>query len=272
MTTRAGGLDVKRTLILGTVIATGAMLVMPFLGGAGPSPMAAASDRNVTASIRVASVVADVADRTPSPIAVAVADAIAARAGSYTITAPPPPPPAPRSGATSARAAVSPGAGCPTGVGGAVNGAPGAVSGGGVAGTTSADLAAFAVAYNNIRISNCLTPISLSNVRYDACMEQRLFWMAEDPSTNPSSAWGHMGSQRSDGVPSVGCDGNLAGGTGNSGATVAIKWWDSVSHRTSLYKPGVSTAGACIYFAMTHGGVPDEPYAFTRAAARWGSC
>jgi len=105
-------------------------------------------------------------------------------------------------------------------------------------------------------------------------MEDRLFWMAEDPSTDPASAWGHVGSVRSDGVPSVGCDGNLAGGSNNTGTTVAQKWWDSSSHRTSLYKPSYtgSTAGVCILFAMTHGGVPNEPYSFTRAAARWVSC
>ena len=105
-------------------------------------------------------------------------------------------------------------------------------------------------------------------------MESRLFWMAEDPSTDPMSAWGHIGSVRSDGLASVGCDGNLAGGTGNTGSTVAQKWWDSSSHRTSLYKPTYtsSTAGVCILFAMAHGGVPNEPYLFTRAAARWVSC
>jgi hypothetical protein len=105
-------------------------------------------------------------------------------------------------------------------------------------------------------------------------METRLVWMAEDPSTDPMSAWGHMGSQRSDGVPSRGCDGNLAGGSGNTGATVAQKWWDSLSHRLSLYKPSNtgSTAGVCIYFAMTHGGIPNESHGFTRAAARWGGC
>jgi hypothetical protein len=105
-------------------------------------------------------------------------------------------------------------------------------------------------------------------------MEQRLFWMAEDPSTDPMSAWGHIGSVRSDGLPSVGCDGNLAGGSGNTGATVAQKWWDSTSHRTSLYKPTYtgSTANVCILFAMTHGGVPNEPLAFSRAAARWTTC
>jgi hypothetical protein len=105
-------------------------------------------------------------------------------------------------------------------------------------------------------------------------METRLFWMAEDPSTDPSSAWGHIGTVRSDGVPSVGCDGNLAGGLNNTGATVATKWWNSTAHRTSLYKPSNhnSTANVCIHFAMTHGGVPNEPYEFTRAAAIWTSC
>ena len=98
--------------------------------------------------------------------------------------------------------------------------------------------------------------------------------MAEDPSTDPMSAWGHIGSVRSDGVPSVGCDGNLAGGSGNTGTTVADKWWGSSGHRASLYKPSNtgSMAGTCILFAMTHGGVPNEPYSFTRAAARWVSC
>ena len=102
-------------------------------------------------------------------------------------------------------------------------------------------------------------------------MEARLFWMAESPSPDPLDAWGHMGSVRSDGVPSTGCDGNLAGGSGNTGATVASKWWYSLAHRASLYRPGDSVAGACIAFAMTHGGI-DEPYDFTRSAARWTSC
>lgn len=102
-------------------------------------------------------------------------------------------------------------------------------------------------------------------------MEARLFWMAESPSPDPLDAWGHMGSVRIDGVPSVGCDGNLAGGSNNTGSTVATKWWDSGAHRASLYRPGSSTAGVCIAFAMTHGGI-DEPYSFVRAAARWVSC
>lgn len=158
--------------------------------------------------------------------------------------------------------------------GGSTAGAPGRTSKGGVAGTTSADLAQFAQRYNEIRVANCLPPIPMANIRYDSCMEDRLFWMAEDPSTDPMSAWGHIGSVRSDGVPSVGCDGNLAGGSNNSGATVAQKWWDSSGHRTSLYKPTYTggTGGVCILFAMTHGGVPNEPYSFTRAAARWVTC
>ena len=182
--------------------------------------------------------------------------------GSSEPPAAPKPPPAPEPPA------------CPAAIGGSAGGAPGTTSAGGVAGTTSSDLASFAARYNEIRVANCLPPVPLGNIRYDSCMEQRLFWMAEDPSTDPMSAWGHIGSQRSDGVPSVGCDGNLAGGSGNTGATVAQKWWDSSGHRASLYKPGNtgSMSGTCILFAMTHGGVPNEPYSFTRAAARWVNC
>lgn len=173
------------------------------------------------------------------------------------------------------RAAVqASGGSCPSAIGGSTGGAPSASSSGGVAGTTSNDLASFAATYNAIRVANCLDPVPFSNIRYDRCMEARLFWMAEDPSEDPASAWGHIGSQRSDGVPSVGCDGNLAGGSGNTGATVATKWWNSSSHRASLYRPNHtgSVAGVCIYFAMTHGGLPNESYAFTRSAARWGGC
>ncbi|WP_439565333.1 hypothetical protein [Microcella sp.] len=174
-----------------------------------------------------------------------------------------PPPPAPPAAPA-----------CPAAIGGSTPGAPSRASALGVAGTTSADLQAFAQQYNAIRVANCLAPVPFSNFRFDSCMEDRLFWMAEDPSTDPMSAWGHIGSQRSDGVPSVGCDGNLAGGSGNTGATVAQKWWDSSGHRASLYKPTYTggTGGVCILFAMTHGGVPNEPYSFTRAAARWVSC
>ena len=146
---------------------------------------------------------------------------------------------------------------------------PSSVSAGGVAGTVPEDLCMFASKYDAIRVANGL-PI-VTRFVYDSCMEQRLFWMAESPSSDPSDAWGHIGSVRIDGVPSVGCDGNLAGGSSNTGATVATKWWDSLSHRTSLYRPGSSVTGVCIAFAMTHGGNGD-PYSFTRAAARWTSC
>jgi len=155
-----------------------------------------------------------------------------------------------------------------------VNTAPGITSALGVGGTTTSDLAAFAAEFNAQRVAHDLREIPVSHIRYDACIEQRLFWMAEDPSTNVDSAWGHLGSERSDGVPSVGCDGNLAGGMSNTGATVAVKWWNSLPHREALYKPLYqgSLATVCIYFAMTHGGVPDESVSLTRAAARWGTC
>ena len=164
--------------------------------------------------------------------------------------------------------------GCPTAISGTTPGAPGRTSQLGVGGTTSADLQSFAVGFNGVRVANCLPPVPFANIRYDSCMEDRLFWMAEDPSTDPMSAWGHVGSVRSDGVPSVGCDGNLAGGTDNVGSVVAQKWWDSTSHRASLYKPTYTggMGGVCIVFAMTHGGVPNEPLSFTRAAARWATC
>lgn len=164
--------------------------------------------------------------------------------------------------------------GCTPASPGLIPGAPSKVSPKGVLGTTTADLASFAQAYNAKRVAACLKPIPPANFRYDACMEARLFWIAEDPSTDPTSAWGHIGTVRSDGVPSVGCDGNLAGGMNNTGETVARKWWDSTGHRSSLYRPTYtgSTSSVCIFFAMTHGGVPNEPAAFTRAAARWGSC
>ncbi len=163
---------------------------------------------------------------------------------------------------------------CPKNVGGTYRSAPSARSAGGVAGTTSHDLALFAERFNAIRVANCLAPIPRANFRYDACMEQRLFWMAEDPSTNPASAWGHVGSVRSDRKPSVGCDGNLAGGANNTAATVALKWWNSPSHKSALYRPGYvkSNAHVCVFFAITHGGLPNEAKTFTRAAARRAAC
>lgn len=168
--------------------------------------------------------------------------------------------------AAAAAAAAAPA--CPAGSA-SVGGAPARVSALGVSGTTSDDMASFAAQFNAIRSANCLEPVV--SIFYDSCMEDRLFWMAESPSPDPLDAWGHAGSVRIDGVPSVGCDGNLAGGSGNTGDIVATKWWDSQAHRESLYRPGASGAGACIAFAMTHGGI-DEPYSFVRAAARWVSC
>ncbi len=164
---------------------------------------------------------------------------------------------------------------CPVPSAGDTGPAPAAVAAdGAITGTTNADLAEFAQRFNDIRVENCLDPVPFANFRYDECMETRLIWMAEDPSTDPASAWGHEGSFRSDGVPSIGCDGNLAGGSDNTGATVAQKWWDSPSHRASLYRPDIPSdvENACVIFAMTHGGVPNEPSTFVRAAARWISC
>jgi hypothetical protein len=313
----------KRSALLIAVLTAVITLVLPFIGGSGPSLIgetaAAATQTGVpvfASAIRPAApaVVAPAAG-SASPIAYSVTarslqktqatSATATTAVTTTVDTEhlaqkPVPKPvvveaeaaagaAPATGTTRARtsaprtakagapagAPAASGGGCPGPVGGGTGGAPGAsYDGGAITGTTSSDLASFASTYNSIRVANCLPPVPMSHIRFDGCMETRLVWMAEDPSTDPMSAWGHMGSQRSDGVPSRGCDGNLAGGSGNTGATVAQKWWNSLSHRLSLYKPSFtgSTAGVCIYFAMTHGGVPNESQAFTRAAARWGGC
>jgi hypothetical protein len=141
--------------------------------------------------------------------------------------------------------------------------------------TTASDLASFASSMNAIRVANCLPPIPLANYRFSSCLQARLLWIAEDPSPNVNSAWGHKGTVRSDGVPEpADCDGNLAGGSGNTGAVVAQKWWASPDHQASLYRPSYvgSTAHVCIQFAMVHGGLPNDGYGFTRAAAVWASC
>lgn len=164
---------------------------------------------------------------------------------------------------------------CPSSIGGGAGGAPGGSTGSGIGRTTNDDLAGFAAAYNAIRVANCLEPVPYGNFRYSSCMEDRLVWMAEDPDPNPVNTWGHAGTISngySQSVPDRGCDGNLAGGSGNTGATMAQKWWDSSAHRASLYKPGSSVAGVCITFAMIHGGLPNDGYGFTRASARWGGC
>jgi hypothetical protein len=277
----------KRSIFLGAVFTTVMVLVLPFVGGGGPSFLSPANAApTVSGPVVRTSLFVD--SSAPALVAAAaVIDVEASAKAPLTVDTehlsqkpvPKPLPPVSAAGKASGtnerRAALAAqGISCPGNVGGGVGGAPGRVSGGGVQGTTSDDLASFAAAYNSIRVANCLYPVPMSNFRYDSCMEDRLFWMAEDPSEDPASAWGHMGSVRSDGVPSYGCDGNLAGGSGNTGATVAQKWWNSTAHRNSLYRPSVTgpVGGVCIYFAMTHGGVPNEPYSFTRAAARWGGC
>jgi len=289
----------KRFALLTAVVTAVLTLVLPFVGGSGPGidasasasgsaiPIFASSPTTVTAPPTSASNLAVFAGRSSVlrssqkkvvPDLAVDTEHLAQKPVPIPVVAPPTTVSTQKSTAASGTvqrraAAAAVGASCPTGGAGGGS-APGKTSAGGVGGTTTSDIQSFSAKYNAIRIANCLQPIPAANFRYDACMEQRLFWIAEDPSTDPSSAWGHIGSVRSDGVPSVGCDGNLAGGSGNTGATVAQKWWDSLPHRASLYRPTVtaSTAGVCIYFAMTHGGIPNDPSSFTRAAARWGGC
>jgi hypothetical protein len=144
----------------------------------------------------------------------------------------------------------------------------------GVLGTGTADLQGFANRYNEIRIANCLITVPTTNFRHSSCIEERLIWIAEDPSEDPLSAWGHDGTQRSDGEPAVGCDGNLAGGLNTTGGLAAQKWWFSTPHRESLYRPlyGGPMDNVCVEFAMSHGGLPDEPANFNRAGASWSDC
>ena len=273
------------------------LLVLPFFGGSGPSPLSSSASAALDGSFLAAAPVAAVhlpealgAD--PSllmnvPVTVSLAAAVPAAATTadteHLAQKPVPPPPPPvvstaskASGTEARRAAAAASGGCPGAIGGSAGGAPSAVSGGGVVGTTNGDIAGFAAQFNAVRVANCLTPVPFGNFRYDSCMEQRLFWIAEDPSADPASAWGHDGTPRSDGLAAAGCDGNLAGGNGMSAAGAADRWWTSTAHRTSLYRPSVagSMARVCINFAMTHGDgvLPDEPDNFTRAAARWVSC
>jgi hypothetical protein len=290
----------KRFAILTTIVAAVLTLVLPFVGGGGPSIAdSTAAYADLASAPMFSSSTAPVGEQesaTDAGIAAAhvndevlvaqqAATSAALKVDTEHLAQKPVPvpvvvaPPASKGGSAAAvgatrRAALAAaGQSCPA-QGGGGGSAPGA-SQSGIAGTTSGDIQSFSAAFNSIRAANCLQAIPAGNFRYDSCMEARLFWMAEDPSTDFNSAWGHKGTvTRSDGVPDTGCDGNLAGGSGNSGATVAQKWWTSTAHRNSLYKPSFagSTAGVCIYFAMTHGGTPNEPYGFTRAAARWGGC
>ncbi len=302
----------KRIAILTTLLTTVLVLVLPFIGGGGPAlqggALSATADETglpMFASTGAAATTGAVAGSTDPSLAAVHPSESTVQAEQAATTAAlaqdtehlaqkPVPVPAPVDSAAAASASLTltpderraaraaAGQSCPTGGGGGGS-APGG-SQDGIGGTTSADIQSFSAQYNAIRVANCLDPIPAGNFRYDSCMEQRLYWMAEDPSEDPGNTWGHAGvhslapaadgTYYSDTNPSVGCDGNLAGGSGNSGATVAQKWWDSLDHRLALYKPSYtgSTGGICIYFAMTHGGLPDEPSDFTRAAARWASC
>jgi len=238
-------------------VATVIVLALPFLGGAGPG-IATAAHADAATTTTASTTALERAHDKPSRVSSTGPVGTAGMA----------------SGTLERRAsAAAAGISCPAALGGRAGGAtPDTVTASGIGTTTQADLVEFAAAYNAVRVENCLEPIPFARFSYDPCMEQRLFWMAEDPSEDPASAWGHLGSERSDGVPSVGCDGNLAGGTGNTGSTVAYKWWVSQAHRDSLYRPDDEVDGVCIAFAMIHGGVPNEPHAFTRAAARWYDC
>jgi len=285
----------KRFAFLATVVTTVLVLVLPFMGGGGPGLIVrAVADSGLatpSSSPITSPQTSQVVDRTlsvtvtPAPAGSAVTASESA-ATDAAASAPAGYDPSGLDGAVAAIGGdpwdqvahvsapgflnqVTAGSGCPTLGSVNVGTAPSARSGLGVPGTTSDDVQTFAAQYNAIRIANCLPPVT--RFVYDSCMEARLFWMAESPSPDPLDAWGHIGTVRIDGVPSVGCDGNLAGGSGNTGATVAQKWWDSTAHRASLYRPGTSVAGVCIALAMTHGGI-DEPYSFTRAAARWVTC
>jgi len=299
----------KRVAFLTTLLTAVLVLLLPFIGGGGPSIGAASAALPETGTpIFASAIVKTTTDVAPTAGGSerSLASQQAATAKVLTVDTehlaqkpvPIPPPPAPPAatsggkrtggggGATASvdrRAAkAAAGQSCVASPGGGGS-APGGSDGQGATGTTSGDIQSFSSTFNAIRAANCLDPIPAGNFRYDGCMEQRLYWMAEDPSANPGNTWGHAGVRSlaaaadgtfySDTTPSRGCDGNLAGGAGNSGATVAQKWWDSSAHRLALYRPSYagSTGGVCIFFAMTHGGVGDSA-GFTRAAARWGSC
>ncbi|MEX1078562.1 MAG: hypothetical protein WED09_05590 [Homoserinimonas sp.] len=284
----------KRSALLVALVTAVITLMLPFVGGSGPSLVSSstafadspagpifASGASAAAEVATSSIGTGESSTPPTEADVAAAlSTDPEHLAQKPVPQPKPKPIASKAdvaSGTAGRRATAQAAGfsCPGNIGGSTGGAPGATAGGGmITGTTSGDLGSFAGQYNAVRVANCLQPVPMSNIRYDSCLEARLIWMAEDPSTDPASAWGHIGSARSDGVPSVGCDGNLAGGSGDNGATAAGKWWNSSAHRDSLYKPSYAgaTSGVCIYFAMTHGGVPNEAYNFSRAAARWGAC
>jgi uncharacterized protein YkwD len=294
----------KRFALFTTILTAVLVLLLPFIGGGGPALESSVSSSAVADETGLpmfattptsSSVTSDPTDAGLAAMHESDAQIVSASAADAAATTtdtehlaqkpvPVPVPVDPAATSTSTQRAAAAGQSCPSGGGGGGS-APGGSDGKGITGTTTADIQSFSAQFNAIRVANCLDPIPSGNFRYDSCMEQRLYWMAEDPSEDPGNTWGHAGVQSlapgpdgqlySTEFPSVGCDGNaLAGGSNNSGATVAQKWWDSMPHRLALYRPSYagSTAGICIYFAMTHGGLPDEPSSFTRAAARWAPC
>jgi hypothetical protein len=277
----------KRSAILVALFSIMLTGVLPFVGGSGPSLFSSSDPAHAgattmpifaTQSVPVEGTSADEADAELSNESSAAREIRLTSDSEHLAQAPVAVAPATAEVSDRAVALANVGLACPGNLVGVTAAVAGRTAGNGaIAGTTTADLKSFAGQFNAVRVANCLQPVPVENFRYDACMEDRLIWMAEDPSDDPLSAWGHTGSVRSDGVASVGCDGNLAGGGGDTGATVAVKWWDSLAHRDSLYKPSYAgaTSGVCIYLAMTHGGIGqtiDEPAVFARAAARWGGC
>lgn len=283
----------KHSLFLATVVVAGAVIALPYVSGGGTPASSVAttstasaaativSGSPVNASKDAADDVAAITDATISEIPATVQSVVQSddTVGEVDVVGPQNRVKAGADGQGMVTREKSGSSSCASAATGTPNSAPGITSKGGVPGTTSDDLATFARAYDQIRIEHCLQPIPLGNIKYNSCLEQRLFWMAEDPSPNPASAWGHTGTaKRSDGVPIVGCDGDIAGGMNDTGDVVAQAWWTSIDHRDTLYEPAFTgnLSHVCIGFAMTHGGIsvpgPNEPYAFTRAAAIWVSC
>ncbi|MES1170033.1 MAG: hypothetical protein ABUL47_05025, partial [Leifsonia sp.] len=206
----------KRTVILGTVFATVFVLALPFVGGGGPSfltpAQAAETSFDGTPVASTSQVVSGGATHVDAAAAIGAVVIPAAAAASVTkpetltadsehLAQKPVPKPivvaptsAGRANAGTARrqALQAAGLSCP-GQGPGGGSAPGisdSLGSGMITGTTTADIQSFSSTFNAIRAQNCLDPVPASHFRYDACMEQRLFWMAEDPSTDPSSAWG----------------------------------------------------------------------------------
>ena len=289
----------KRVFILGTLFTLVLVLVTPFVGGGGPglaSAIASATASGVpllasgiTAPVQTVEVPA--AETGPVAIATVVridetamieqakAEAAALAVDYEHLAQKPVPKPKPvitdGGGGQSARQwYAEQGLGCPGDAGGGPGGAPGASSALGVGGTTSDDVASFAYTYNSIRV------VELPRARAVRQLLLRLL---------------HGGAAVLDGrVAQRGPDGCL----GSHGLR-PHRWRPEPGLRRQPCRrirqqrrdrrievvelgraPCVALqagyvggmGGVCIAFAMTHGGVPNEPYDFTRAAARWVWC